>query len=74
MSVSVEIRPALVSKATTVLQVGTIFLALFIRCLPNGVDHKWLGIFFWGTAIFTVVSGLNYMSRGFKLINHDVKK
>jgi cardiolipin synthase len=74
MSVSVEIRPALVSKMTTLLQVGTIFLALFIRCLPDGVDHKWLDIFFWGTAIFTVVSGLHYMSRGFKLINHDSKK
>jgi cardiolipin synthase len=74
MSVSVEIRPALVSKITTFLQATTVFLALFIRCLPNGVDHGWLEIFYWGTAIFTIVSGLHYMFRGFNLINNDSKK
>jgi cardiolipin synthase len=74
MSVSVEIHPSLVSKITTFLQAATVFLALFLRCLPDGVDREWLEIFYWATAIFTVVSGLNYMSRGFKLINHDSKK
>ncbi|MHB8092549.1 MAG: CDP-alcohol phosphatidyltransferase family protein [Syntrophales bacterium] len=74
MSVSVEIRPALVSKITTVLQVSTIFLALFIRCLPEGIDQGWLIILYWGTAIFTIVSGLHYMFRGINLINNDSKK
>jgi cardiolipin synthase len=74
MSVSVEIHPSLVSKITTFLQAATVFLALFLRCLPDGVNREWLEIFYWATAIFTVVSGLNYMSRGFKLINHDSKK
>lgn len=74
MSVSVEIHPSLVSKITTFLQAATVFLALFLRCLPDGVNREWLEIFYWATAIFTVVSGLNYMSRGFKLINHDSQK
>jgi len=74
LSVSVEIHPALVSKITTVMQVSTVFLALFIRCLPEGVEQGWLDILYWGTAIFTVVSGLHYMFRGFKLINNDAKK
>ncbi|MBW6485036.1 MAG: CDP-alcohol phosphatidyltransferase family protein [Syntrophobacterales bacterium] len=74
MSVSVEIHPALVSKITTVLQVSTIFLALFIRCLPEGIDQGWLIILYWGTAIFTIVSGLHYMFRGFNLLNNDAKK
>ncbi len=74
MSVPVEIRPAMVSKMTTVLQVATVLLALFIRCLPGGFSHDWLDVFYWATAIFTVVSGLHYMSWGFRLINHDAKK
>jgi len=74
MSVSVEIRPALLSKITTVLQVSTIFLALFIRCLPDGFEQGWLDILYWGTAIFTIISGLHYMFKGFNLINNDAKK
>jgi len=74
MSVPVEIRPALLSKITTVLQVSTIFLALFFRCLPDGFEQGWLDILYWGTAIFTIASGLHYMFRGFNLINNDAKK
>jgi cardiolipin synthase len=74
MSVSVEIHPAIVSKITTFFQAATVFLALFLRCLPDGVNKGWLEIFYWATAIFTVVSGLHYMARGFKLVNHDSER
>ena len=74
MSVSVEIRPAFVSKMTTFFQALTVLLALFLRCLPDGFSRDWLDAFYWATAIFTVISGLHYISRGFKLMNHAAKK
>jgi cardiolipin synthase (CMP-forming) len=70
MEFSVEIHPALVSKVTTVLQASTLFLALFTQCLPYQVNPKWLEVFYWTTAIFTVISGLHYMSRGLRIINN----
>ena len=74
MSISVEIRPAFVSKITTAVQLLTVLLALFIRCLPGGVNETWLPALYWVTALLTIVSGLQYMSRGLKLINHDTKR
>mgnify|MGYP001588718086 CR=1 FL=1 len=70
MEFSVEIRPALVSKMTTVLQAGTLLLALFTQCLPCQFKTVWLDGFYWMTAIFTVISGLNYMWRGLRIINN----
>jgi len=74
MSITVEIRPAFVSKVTTGLQLTTILLALSVRCLPYDFNGMWLLTLYWGTALFTILSGLNYMSRGMKLINHETKK
>lgn len=74
MSINVEIRPAFVSKVTTGLQLTTILLALSVRCLPYDFNGMWLLALYWGTALFTILSGLNYMSRGMKLINHETKK
>jgi len=71
MSVSFEIRPAYVSKATTVLQLFTVFLALMSRCLPGYINHTMIETCFWITAFFTVVSGLNYISKGIKFINNS---
>lgn len=74
MSTSVEIRPTFVSKVTTALQLSTVLLALSFRALPCGVDGIWSLALYWVTAFFTIVSGLDYMARGMKLINHDTKK
>ncbi|MCX5822780.1 MAG: CDP-diacylglycerol--glycerol-3-phosphate 3-phosphatidyltransferase [Deltaproteobacteria bacterium] len=74
MSFPVEIRPLFISKITTALQLTTVLLALFDRCLPEGVHPMWLHALYWVTALFTIVSGLYYMSRGLKLINQDTKK
>jgi cardiolipin synthase len=70
MEFSVEIHPALISKMTTVLQAGTLLLALFTQCLPCQFKTTWLDGFYWMTAIFTVISGLNYMWRGLRIINN----
>ena len=69
MSVSFEIRPAYVSKATTVLQLLTVFLVLVSMWLPEYVNQMMIVTLFWITAFFTVVSGFNYIFRGIKIIN-----
>lgn len=74
MSVSVEIRPLFISKITTAVQLTTVLLALLARCLPKEVHPVWLYALYWVTALFTILSGLHYMSRGLKLINHDTKE
>jgi cardiolipin synthase len=74
MSISVEIRPTFISKVTTALQLITVLLALSLRCLPYAVNGIWPLALYWVTALFTIVSGLNYMARGMELINHDTKK
>jgi len=74
MSINVRIRPALVSKITTALQLLTVLLALSSRCLPGGLNELWLLILYWVTAFFTVISGLNYMARGIALINNNTKE
>ncbi len=61
---SPELKPSKISKCTTFLQIFTIIYALLlnIRVSP--------GIFIvWITVVFTVISGVNYMIYGVKLLN-----
>ena len=74
MSISVKIRPTFVSKITTALQLSTVLMILFDRSIPGSFNEIWQMAFFWLTAVFTVISGLNYMLRGQRLINQDIKK
>jgi len=74
MSISVKIRPTFVSKITTALQLATVLMVLSDRSIPGSFNEIWYTVLFWLTAFFTVISGLNYMMRGQKLINQDIKK
>jgi len=74
MSISVNIRPTLVSKITTAIQLTTILAVLSDRSFPGYILEIWMMALYWLTAIFTIISGLNYMIRGQKLINHDTEK
>ncbi len=69
MSISVEIHPAFVSKVTTTLQFLTIFLVLTLGYLPLHFNARLIGVVYWTTALFTIISGLNYVVKGVKLIN-----
>jgi len=71
MSVPFEIRPTYVSKATTVLQLLTVFLVLVSKCLPGYTNHMMILTLFWSTAFFTVVSGFYYIFKGIKFINNS---
>ena len=69
VSVSFEIRPALVSKATTALQVVTVFFALVLKILPGDFDYLWMLLLYWLTAGFTIISGFHYIIRWIGAIN-----
>lgn len=69
MSVSFEIRPAFVSKVTTALQLLTILFVLLLECLPKDFYCRLVEVVYWVTALFTVISGLNYVAKGVKFIN-----
>jgi len=71
MSVSFEIAPSFVSKATTVIQLLTAFLALVTRCMPGYINYPTIVTVFWVAAFFTIISGLDYISRGIKFINNS---
>jgi len=74
MSVPFEIKPAFISKVTTVLQMGTIFFALLHKAVTHGSSSNWILTLFWLTALFTVASGLVYIIRGIKIINRTNPK
>jgi cardiolipin synthase (CMP-forming) len=74
MSIPVQIRPIFVSRVTTALQLITVLMALTTRCLPGNFNELWLLAVYWVTALFTIISGLNYMARGVALINRTGKE
>ena len=74
MSISVKIRPTFVSKITTALQLSTVLIVLYDLSMPDSFHDLWQTALFWLTAFFTIISGLDYMMRGQKLMNQDIKK
>jgi cardiolipin synthase len=71
VEISCEIQPAFISKVTTTLQIFTIFFALVSQCIPGDFERTWLTYLYWLTALFTIISGLNYISMGIKFINKE---
>lgn len=68
-NVQFQIEPARSSKWATACQIATIFLVILREI---AVYPFWfLSIFFALTALFTIVSGLQYLWRGLKLLNQS---
>jgi cardiolipin synthase (CMP-forming) len=74
MSVPYEIKPAVVGKVTTALQVGTIFLALLFQAVSHDFSYDWIVILCWLTGILTIASGLIYITRGVGFVNRAALK
>jgi len=72
MSVSYEIKPAIVGKITTALQIATIFFALLYKAVTHNFGYSWIIGLCWATALFTVISGLVYIIRGIRILNKSV--
>ncbi|MCE5211708.1 MAG: CDP-alcohol phosphatidyltransferase family protein [Deltaproteobacteria bacterium] len=71
MSVTYEIKPVFVSKITTALQIATVFLALFFKIFSFPmINYDLIKIISWMTASFTIISGLVYIFKGIKFLNH----
>jgi len=66
----IAMRPSLLSKTTTCLQLGTIFVVLSRDYLPQ--VHRFNAPLFWLTGFFTISSGLHYMYYWFKLMGEPV--
>jgi len=64
---SYEIRPRMVSKATTLLQIITV-LAVLNAQFCSFLSHHLL-VLYLITALFTVISGLYYMYLGIKIVS-----
>jgi cardiolipin synthase len=64
-----EIQPSLISKLTTVFQLSTVAFALFFNFKTPIPSLMFFLI--WGTALTTVISGLQYIVRGVKLLNAE---
>jgi cardiolipin synthase (CMP-forming) len=70
MSIAYEIRPSVVSKITTLLQILTIFFVLAVKSFVIPYGQEWLlPISFGLTTLFTVISGFHYLFRGIRLMN-----
>jgi cardiolipin synthase (CMP-forming) len=74
MSVPVAIKPAIVSKVTTIFQFLTVLVALASLAAPMHFDRIHVKIVIWATALFTVISGLTYIIRGINIINQTPEK
>ncbi len=64
-----KIRPSLFGKLTTLFQMCTVIWALFSKLsapLPYAMDFL-----IWATSFLTIISGLQYIGRGFKLLNEE---
>jgi len=65
---SIEIRPRITSKCTTVFQLFTIFFVLLNPKIPGADMIKW--ILYWLTAGITILSGLHYTYIGMNFIQN----
>ncbi len=62
-------RPSVIGKITTLLQLITVTLSLIVRTF--GVEIRLMTVLQWGTAAFTIVSAVQYIARGAKLVGQD---
>ncbi|MCX5897194.1 MAG: CDP-diacylglycerol--glycerol-3-phosphate 3-phosphatidyltransferase [Proteobacteria bacterium] len=66
-SFSISINPTIISKCTTTLQLLTIGLTLLFQVMQN--KYIPLHLVYWITGLFTIISGIDYVRRGIRLIN-----
>lgn len=62
---NLPVRPSILGKATTFLQLSLIMLVLLAPIFSNLTS--WVAVVLWLTALFTAASGLHYISIGFKM-------
>ena len=74
VSVKVEIKPSLLSKCTTVLQLTSIGARLLFEVLGSRFEGMPYMIYlYWATGLLTVASGMQYVVRGLRIISEPNK-
>ena len=64
-------RPSIIGKVTTVLQLVVVLLSLVLKYLGTGTIL--MPVLMWTAAVFTIASGIQYVSRGTKIVGRDLK-
>ena len=64
-------RPSIIGKTTTVLQLVVVMLSLIFKYIGTG--SILMRVLMWTTAVFTIASGIQYVSRGTKIVGRDLK-
>ena len=67
VNMKVEMKPSLVSKITTIMQLLTVFTTLLNQVMPNAYFTTHSTSLFALTAGLTIVSGLHYIYKGLNL-------
>jgi cardiolipin synthase len=63
----VKARPSFIGKATTVLQLLVVTLSLALKAF--GKEISGTQVLQWTTAVFTLVSGIQYVVRGTRIVS-----
>jgi len=71
MGYEYKVRPSIIGKATTFLQLIVVTLSLILNIY--GIKTPLMQILFWMTAGFTIASGIQYIARGTKIVGDDTK-
>lgn len=70
MSITPDIKPSLLSKYTTAVQLITVFFILAVKSFTLHLDlEAFFAVLFFLTGLFTIFSGAHYLVTGIRLIN-----
>jgi phosphatidylglycerophosphate synthase len=64
-------RPSVIGKITTVLQLLVVTLTLVLKNVDVDVGMTLMPVLIWTTVFFTIASGIQYVSRGTRLVGKD---
>jgi len=64
-----KVRPSIIGKATTFLQLFVVTLSLILNIY--GAKTPLMPILYWITACFTITSGIQYIARGIKIVGNE---
>lgn len=65
----IEVRPSAVGKVTTVFQLASVAIVLVTVSWPEAMPASTRQTLFVGAAVFTALSGLQYMGRGLRWLS-----
>jgi cardiolipin synthase (CMP-forming) len=65
-----KVRPSIFGKAATVMQLLVVTFSLVLH--DHGIYGRLFPILHWGAAFLTIISGVQYVARGIKIVGEDI--